>query len=209
MAISWLLNSVEKGIANSLLYCSNAKDLWNKLESRFEQSNGTQLFQLQKELPSISQGSSSIAAYYTRIKKVWDELSNLYYLPPCSCGAASQIIQFQQEQRLIQFLMGLNESYVTIRGNILMMKPLPKVTRFYAILVQEERQREVTFNVHFISENSSFLASADKSKGNMSRSVYEAKNGNRRVECRYCKKPGHTIDKCYKLHGYPSNFTYG
>ncbi|KAG5620050.1 hypothetical protein H5410_005268 [Solanum commersonii] len=24
-----------------------------------------------------------------------------------------------------------------------------------------------------------------------------------RIICDYCKKPGHTRDKCYKLHGYP------
>ncbi|XP_070016954.1 uncharacterized protein [Nicotiana sylvestris] len=26
--------------------------------------------------------------------------------------------------------------------------------------------------------------------------------------CKYCKKPGHSIDKCYKLHGYPPHFKF-
>ncbi|XP_019244384.1 PREDICTED: uncharacterized protein LOC109224252 [Nicotiana attenuata] len=26
--------------------------------------------------------------------------------------------------------------------------------------------------------------------------------------CKYCKKPGHFIDKCYKLHGFPPNFKF-
>lgn len=26
--------------------------------------------------------------------------------------------------------------------------------------------------------------------------------------CKYCKKRGHLIDKCYKLHGFPSNFKF-
>lgn len=26
--------------------------------------------------------------------------------------------------------------------------------------------------------------------------------------CKHCKKPRHLIDKCYKLHGFPSNFTF-
>nr|XP_016454322.1 PREDICTED: uncharacterized protein LOC107778556 [Nicotiana tabacum] len=25
---------------------------------------------------------------------------------------------------------------------------------------------------------------------------------------KYCKKPGHLIDKCYKLHGFPTNFKF-
>lgn len=26
--------------------------------------------------------------------------------------------------------------------------------------------------------------------------------------CNYCKKPGHTIEKCYRLHGFPPNNKY-
>lgn len=26
--------------------------------------------------------------------------------------------------------------------------------------------------------------------------------------CKYCKKTGHLINKCYKLHGFPSNFKF-
>lgn len=53
MVISWILNYVDKDIGDSLF--NNARDIWKELENRFEQSNGTQLFQLQKELMSISQ----------------------------------------------------------------------------------------------------------------------------------------------------------
>lgn len=28
------------------------------------------------------------------------------------------------------------------------------------------------------------------------------------VFCKYCKKSGHLIDKCYKLHGYPADFKF-
>ncbi|XP_009602733.1 uncharacterized protein LOC107808656 [Nicotiana tabacum] len=26
--------------------------------------------------------------------------------------------------------------------------------------------------------------------------------------CKYCKNPGHLVDKCYKLHGFPPNFKF-
>ena len=44
----------------------------------------------------------------------------------------------------MQLLMGLNESYNTVRSNILMMTPLPNVRQAYSLLVQEEMQRQVT-----------------------------------------------------------------
>lgn len=44
--------------------------------------------------------------------------------------------------QLTQFLMGLNDAYTGVRGHILMMKPLPSLNQSYAILLQEESQRE-------------------------------------------------------------------
>ena len=40
----------------------------------------------------------------------------------------------------MQFLMGLNESYNAIRGNILLMDPIPSVRRAYSFVCQEEKQ---------------------------------------------------------------------
>ena len=43
----------------------------------------------------------------------------------------------------MQFLMGLNESYSAIRGQILLMNPLPDVAKAYSSIVQEEKQRSL------------------------------------------------------------------
>ncbi|XP_023753961.1 uncharacterized protein LOC111902344 [Lactuca sativa] len=48
-------------------------------------------------------------------------------VPPCTCGSTAKIKKYVEEQRLIQLLMGLNESYKSIRGQILMMNPLPSI----------------------------------------------------------------------------------
>lgn len=31
-------------------------------------------------------------------------------------------------------------------------------------------------------------------------------NDRRNMFCNYCQKPGHTVEKCFKLLGYPANF---
>ena len=41
----------------------------------------------------------------------------------------------------MQFLMGLNESYASTRGQILMLDPLPLVAKVFNLVVQEECQR--------------------------------------------------------------------
>lgn len=49
----------------------------------------------------------------------------------------------QQDRRLLQFLMKLNDSFSPIRANILMMNPLPNITQAYRLLHQEERHKEI------------------------------------------------------------------
>lgn len=75
--------------------------------------------------------------------ELWDEIKALSNLPKCSCGAIQEIQKSEENQKLLQLLMGLNENYTIVRGNILMMKPLPSVKEAYSLLIQEEKQREV------------------------------------------------------------------
>ncbi|XP_071719480.1 uncharacterized protein [Rutidosis leptorrhynchoides] len=47
-----------------------------------------------------------------------------------------------QRKRLMQFLMGLDECYSNVRGQILLMQPLPITAKTYGMVRQEEKQRE-------------------------------------------------------------------
>lgn len=115
MVISWILNSLSKEIAESVLYSKTAKEIWTKLEDHFRQSNGAQLYHLQKELSDLIQGNLDIPVYYTKIKRIWDKLDALNTYDhcncACSCGGKSKTLKFLQDGRHIQFLIGLNEIY--------------------------------------------------------------------------------------------------
>ncbi|RVW84581.1 Retrovirus-related Pol polyprotein from transposon RE1 [Vitis vinifera] len=94
------------------------------------------IFQIERDIACLTQDQMTVAAYYTRLKKLWDELGS-YNDTVCSCGAD------HKRRRLMQFLMGLNESYNAIRGQILLMNPLPDVAKAYSSIVQEEKQRSL------------------------------------------------------------------
>ncbi|XP_015163701.1 uncharacterized protein [Solanum tuberosum] len=217
IVISWLLNSLSREISESVIYFSTAKELWSDLEARFGQSSEAKLFQLQKELSDLVQGATDIATYYTKMKRLWDELDSLDASILCTCEARGKNIKGKQDGRLVQFLMGLNDSYCSAR---------------------EEKQREMHNTPKYPGESSSFIAAkypresssfiASKYPGESSSSIAAGQNsGNQRLHssdpkgqrfstenkkygmtCRYCKKPGHTINKCYKIHGFPSNFKF-
>ncbi|XP_009608283.2 uncharacterized protein [Nicotiana tomentosiformis] len=129
MKISWLLNSFSKEIAESILYTKTARDIWTELEERFGQSNGPQLYHLQKEINELSQGNLDIVGYYIKLKRFWDELDSLDVVQHCTCdcicGGKVNTHKSHQDVRLIQFLMGLNEAYSGPRSSLLMLSPLP------------------------------------------------------------------------------------
>jgi len=52
--------------------------------------------------------------------------------------------ELENRNHMLQFLMGLNSTYDTTRGQILSMDPFPSVNRAYYILQQLEKQRQVT-----------------------------------------------------------------
>ncbi|XP_070031507.1 uncharacterized protein [Nicotiana tomentosiformis] len=114
-----------------------------------------------------------------------------------------------KDQKLIQFLIGLNEGYSGVRGNILMMKPLPSTAQAYSIILHEESQREVHSGHHVSVEPSAFNVNAQKTnseyKGGNYNSNTEARKNN---FCSYCKKQGHQKEKCYKLVGYLPSFKF-
>ncbi|XP_070043300.1 uncharacterized protein [Nicotiana tomentosiformis] len=77
MVTSWILNSLSKDLADSLQYVNDAKELWQELEDRYDQTNGAKLYQLQKEISDLSQGALDITGYYTKMKRLWEELNTL------------------------------------------------------------------------------------------------------------------------------------
>ena len=81
MVISWILNSISKEIIEDFLHTTSARELWKELEERFGESNGLLLYQVQRELSFISQGSMHVVQYYTKLKKLWDELTCLMPIP--------------------------------------------------------------------------------------------------------------------------------
>ena len=84
-------------------------------------------------LCSPTQDDSTINFYYTRFEVVWDELSNYRF---CSCG-------HQIEECTMALLIGLNKSYGVVKGQILLMEPMPALHKVFSLVLQEEKQRKV------------------------------------------------------------------
>ncbi|XP_019160869.1 PREDICTED: uncharacterized protein LOC109157415 [Ipomoea nil] len=219
---SWLFKSVDPSIAQSVMHIDKAKDIWDDLKRRFSQQDAQRISLLQDEIHGLKQGSLSINEYYTKSRTLWEQMNTLRPLPickwnpRCACGLVDEIRKERETDQVIRFLKGMNEEYSSLKSNVLVLDPLPEV---YKIFVMAEK-----LEMH-ISLNNLSLGSLDVIHSNVVQNTaignnndeivtaFNNHNGKRnnmmKAKCTYCGMSGHTVDKCYKKHGYPPGWIQG
>jgi hypothetical protein len=58
----------------------------------------------------------------------------------CTCEIKKQLNDFQEKERLYQFLMGLDGGFSTIRTQVLSMRPNPTLREAYRLASEDEQQ---------------------------------------------------------------------
>lgn len=138
MLVSWILNTIESSLRSTISYKENAKDVWEDIKERFSVVNGPRIQQLKSNLAGCKQGGITVVAYYSKLKTLWDELTNYEQIPICSCGGCkcdimSKLEKRREEERVHQFLMGLDDTaHGTVRSNLLATDQLPSLNRAYS-----------------------------------------------------------------------------
>ncbi|XP_019162022.1 PREDICTED: uncharacterized protein LOC109158591 [Ipomoea nil] len=139
---------------------------------------------LHAEIHEIRQGDLNIGTYFAKLKVLWDELQVIRPLPTCNCarrcdcGLLDKLQAYLDSDNLSVFLRGLNDNYVSVQLQIMMMKPLPSVDEAFLIVQQQERRF-----------NNGMLSSLPQVADNLNAgSVFLSQT---------------SAEKCYKKHGYP------
>ncbi|KAL0316466.1 UNVERIFIED_CONTAM: hypothetical protein Sradi_5524800 [Sesamum radiatum] len=89
MVTTWILNSISKEIVEGFMYTKSSRSLWLDLEEWYGRCNGPQLYQLQCEIIVLSQGSLTVEAYFTKLRRLCDELEVLKPTPQCTCNGCT------------------------------------------------------------------------------------------------------------------------
>ena len=183
-------------------------EIWNDLRDTFYHKNGPKTFNLQKQILELHQGEVSITDYFTQLKVLWDQLRSFSPFPLCTCGKCQcnvnqRLTDLQAKESVMKFLMGLNDSFSQVRTQILLMDPLPSINKVHSLLIQEEIQRSINLGTRVES-----TAFATKSQNLTTFDGGSNGKGKERPLCTHCGKLGHTIDKCYKLNGFPPGYKF-
>ncbi|XP_042984118.1 uncharacterized protein LOC122313306 [Carya illinoinensis] len=223
MIIAWLQNSVGPDLRPTIAHAETAAEVWSDLRERFSIKNAPRIFQLTKAVSSLTQDTDSVSIYYNKLKGYWDELEVYEPMPLCTCGSVKALMEYHHCHKVMQFLMGLQDSYDAIRAQILLSDPLPSLNRVFSLIQQEERRWQLHYaptpaptamvtrgldpRLSSSSRKERLYCSHCNISGHSLERCFKA-NPNLPV-CSHCCIPGHTKDKCYRLNGYPSSHKNG
>lgn len=218
LVLSWLQRSISENIAKSLLWCDRASVVWKSLEKRFSQGDIFRIADLQDELARFQQSNLDISSYFTKLTTLWEEIENFRPIRdctcaiPCTCGAASDLRKFKEQDRVIKFLKGLNEQFAQVRSQIMLISPLPTLDNAFSMVLQQERQFNHNTSTDSTVENQSSvnLVSQTPSRafngGGRGRGRNSSYGGRGNSLCTHCGRTNHTIDTCFLKHGYPPGY---
>jgi hypothetical protein len=105
---------------------------------------------------------------------------------------------------VFKFLMGLDDSFAHIRGQILLNDLLPPTNKVFSLIIQEECQKEI-FVAPLVHETAALMTKTNAAPMQKSGKWINHKE---KPICSHCGIPGHTIDKCYRVHGFPPGFKF-
>ncbi|GAU45704.1 hypothetical protein TSUD_86800 [Trifolium subterraneum] len=207
LILSWILNSVSESIGNSIVFMENAVDVWMDLKERFAQGYLIRISELMQEIYSLQQGSKTVTEFYSDLKILWEEFEIYMSVPQCTCRSrcTCEAMRSARQNHLVlyavRFLTGLNENFAMVKSQILLIDPLPPMNKIFSMVLQHERQG----NFASVDESKVLVNAADSKKPyyKNSKPNFQSFNGKGNRHCTYCDRQGHTVDGCFKKHGYP------
>ncbi|KAK9725725.1 hypothetical protein RND81_05G164700 [Saponaria officinalis] len=146
----------------------------------------------------------------------WDDIEELEGFPDCTCSilekctcsVLKKILERDSKEKVMTFLMGLNDGFDTVRSSMLSMDPLPPINKVYSIVQQIESQKMIT-NILNSAQNSSALAvenaalAVNRPSGHNTWNTWRRDAKKQKVDemwCTHCNKSGHVREKCFRLH---------
>ncbi|XP_019430200.1 PREDICTED: uncharacterized protein LOC109337640 [Lupinus angustifolius] len=234
MVLSWLQRSVEESIVKSIIWIDSAAEVWKDLQDRFSQGDMFRISELLHDFYYLNQGNLTIFEYFGELKSLWEEIETFMPIPnykcsvQCSCGVIPLVKGYREQSYVIRFLKGLNEQYAPVRSQIMLLDPLPSISKAFSLLSQQERQSNIP-SIHepdpqnralTLSTNQDSYKSPNNDPGNnlnfrgRGGNAYRGNkprfNGAGRNQgnkfCTHCQRTNHTIETCFIKHGYPPGF---
>ncbi|XP_071699867.1 uncharacterized protein [Rutidosis leptorrhynchoides] len=211
VVLSWILGSMTEELYFGQIFSTYASVVCKELQETYDKVDASIVFNLHLKITTIKQNGTSISEYYHTLNSLWKQYDAMVKLPECTCAGANDFKEHNKMSKLMKFLMGLDDVYMSVRSNILSKDPVHDVKSAYGIISREVSHRGVN-----IKDNKVSAYVAHTPKGNSANNTKFSSNNrsgnnwnrgpNLSLKCSRCNKLGHTIDRCFELIGYPPGY---
>ena len=158
VVLSWILGSISQELYMGQIFSKNPKEMWDELKETYDKVNGSVIYNLYHQINSLRQNGSGVSDYYQKLSSLWKQYDAIVKLSNCTCEGAKDLKNHNDLIRLMQFLMGLDDAYMTLRSTILTTEPLPDVKTAFSLIVREESHKNSVFTNSSKNQISSFVA---------------------------------------------------
>ncbi|CAN1315366.1 Retrovirus-related Pol polyprotein from transposon TNT 1-94 [Linum perenne] len=150
--------------------------------------------------------------YYNRLKNLWTEYVSFRPIPACECGEGRRVgtcntyaavKSYQENDHVIDFIIGLNDEHENTKSQLLLMEPPPTLKVVSKFAMKLERQiKGISKEVKTVDTIA--LAGSQTREWNKSKDYGLISNNNAPpatetgLFCRYCKRTNHNIEDCYR-----------
>uniref|UniRef100_A0A2N9FP96 Reverse transcriptase Ty1/copia-type domain-containing protein n=1 Tax=Fagus sylvatica TaxID=28930 RepID=A0A2N9FP96_FAGSY len=205
MLMSWLLNSMTPDINASFLRLPTAHDIWDAVaQTYFTGNDASQIYELRRKAHETRQQGKSLASYFSALQTIWQELD---FLNPYDMESAKDTATLKtriENERVYDFLAGLDPGFDQIRVQVLAQDPTPNLRSTYAF-VRREELRQAAMLASPPHESSALMTIQHSPSALVSSGSWKPED-KESLFCTHCKGTKHTRETCFKLNGYPDWF---
>lgn len=204
MIVGWIRASIKPTVKSTVTFISEAHKLWNELQTRLSVGNKVFVHQLRAQIAGCQQDGQAIVEYYGRLCQLWDEFQVYKPMPACSCSAVTEISKYREEEKLHQFIMGLDDSkFGSVCTTLVGSDMLSSLGEAYSRVIRGESRLATSRFQHqevvgFVtrgdfrtqsSKATDLLGQSDQSFARPENSILRKRD--RQVVCAHCGRPGH------------------
>ncbi|RVW82775.1 hypothetical protein CK203_046905 [Vitis vinifera] len=119
-------------ISKTYMFLPTTKDVWDAIwETYSDAENASQIFEIKMRLWQMKQGDREVTEYYTEMLGLWQDL-DLNYEEEWECtGDSVRFKKKMENERVFEFLTGLNRELDDVRSRVLSRRSLPSIREVF------------------------------------------------------------------------------
>ncbi|XP_048332297.2 uncharacterized protein LOC125423080 [Ziziphus jujuba] len=212
--MAWLWNSMVPEISDMCMFLATTKDIWDAIQQTYSKARDAgQVYEVKVKTMAAKQSSKTVTEYANQWKSLWQELDH-YRMIKTKCSEDAAVLKdFIKQDRVYDFLMGLNPEFDQVRIQILDKQVVSCFNEVAALVRGEERKRGLMLESQITDSSAMVARGENNSTINMDKSLFleSGQPGQLKIPdrdslwCTYCMKARHSCKRCWKLHGKPSS----